>query len=97
MCNALSLALRVGCVSSDICALAQPGEIWPAACEGLILVLHERRALHRIYGRSCKSVTGLKVNESGRLAGIVTRVTPVTRILKVVWISAFIPLFQIVP
>lgn len=65
--------------------------------KGPAVALHNRRALHRVYGMVRWNVTGFKANESGCLAGTVTRVTLVTWILEVVWISAFIPLFQIVP
>lgn len=69
-------------------------ECRPAAGNRLDVALHNRCALHRVYGMACWSVTGLKANESGRLADDVTRVTLVTWILRVVWIDAFIPLFQ---
>lgn len=44
----------------------------------MTLALHAGAALHRMYVKQLRCVTGVKANESGHLASGVTRVTRVT-------------------
>ena len=62
----------------------------------VLRLLHVSPALRAVYGKLLMFVTRGKANEHGRLAMVVTRVTPVTWVLKGVWIDIFTPLFQTV-